>query len=319
MVEPLQRALHLRSLPVFSDLHANELATLAQLMREEWLRRGAVLAEPHRRVDSVRLLVEGSVTLENRGARRRLSSPAVLGIVELLAGVESDTRVSAETNSLALVIDSRALLEVIEEQFGVFLRLRSAMGRQVRALQRQLASQTPGHFSVPAPPGPPPSPSLEYVEQLIWLQRRPELRPFGVGVLAALIRECGEVRITAGARLWERDARPEFLLLVVQGRLRCEGDGADIWQVDAGHLLGLDAAFGGVPHSYAVEAETDVVAIRIDVPLLLDIAEDHFHVAAAILAYSARHLLMLQQRLGDATQTDIQAAARTDERRQIAS
>jgi CRP-like cAMP-binding protein len=60
-------------------------------------------------------------------------------------------------------------------------------------------------------------------------------------------------------------------------------------------VIGLEAVFCGLPYVEGARAVSDVVAIRIDAPALLDVAEDHFHVAARVLAYAARCLLQLRE------------------------
>lgn len=296
VVEPLQRALHLRSLDLFADLGGHELALFAALMREQWLRRGDVLHAPGRRVPSIFLLVEGRVRLEQEGSVRTIEAPGGVGLVELLAQIETPTRAVAETNALALVIDSGVFLEALEETFALFLHLRSALGRAVRDLwraQRLGEGQVEGFAALPAVP----EGGLDLVQQLLRLHRVPSLRRFGAGVLAALLRDQGEMRLEGGETLWTEEDRAEFFLLVVSGELSCSmAEAGEVFTAGPGTVLGMGAAFGGTAHFFGAVAKSPVVAIRVEVAALLDAAEDHFHVALEILAHSARTLLRLQQR-----------------------
>jgi len=301
IVEPLQRALHLRSLDLFGDLGAHELALLASVMRERWLRRGDVLHPDGQWVEAAHVLVEGRVRLEETGqVRARIEAPAGVGLVELLAQAESPTRAVADTKVLALAIDGSAFFDMLEDHFAIFLQMRSALGRQLYALQQHRLDPTWQPPSVTRK-GPPPSAALELVDQLIWLHRAPELRSFGVGVLASLIRDRGEARLAAGEVLWEEGAEAQFFVLVVDGIVRYGDQPTDGVGAGPGTLLGLEAAFAGTPHTDRAVAETPVMAIRVEVPRLLDVAEDHFHVAAAMLAHSARFLLHLQALQNHAT------------------
>lgn len=303
VVEPLQRALHLRSLELFGDLAARELAVFAGLMGERWLRRGEVLFVEGQRVQVLYLLVEGRVRLEQGGTTRYVEAPEGVGLIELLARVEARSRAVAATNALALAIEGAALLEVLEDHFATFLQIRAALGLRVRDLYRRFGCREGSDSTAPPRPAPPLAPAaaepaaLAMVDQLIRLHRVPELRDFGVGVLAALIRDGNAVRFGAGEGLWSDDDEAEFLAVVVDGTVRCSGgDAIGRFRVGPGAVLGLPAAFGGTRHLYAAVAETAVVVIRVDVPVLLDVAEDHFHVATSMLAHSARTLLRLQER-----------------------
>lgn len=294
VVAPLERALYLRSLHWFRELSGRELVILAQLMREEWLRRGTVLLEAGQRVRAVHLVIEGTVRCEQDGhpCEQRDTSDAV-GLLELLADVESRARVSADTNVLALVIDGPALFDVIEDHFSLFLHLRAALGSAIQMLRA-----TGGPENRPAPDAvadaaPAESAELDPVEQLIWLRRSLELRAFGISVLPALIRAGGEIRLRSGEVLWEREAEPRFLALVVRGAVACSGPGGT-YRAGPGAVLGLEAVFCGLPHVEEARAVGEVVAIRIDAAALLDVAEDHFHVAARILAYAAGRIVAMR-------------------------
>ena len=142
-----------------------------------------------------------------------------------------------------------------------------------------------------------PDASLDLVERLICLERSPVLKGLGVGVLAALARDEQEVRLQPGEQLWETGTEARFLALIVHGTISCRRDNSRISiRAGAGAVIGMEAAFAGIPHSFTAVAETAAVALRIDVQDLLDVAEDHAHVATRILAFNAQLLRQLQER-----------------------
>lgn len=297
VVAPLERALYLRSLALFRDLRADELAVFAQLMREQWVHRGSELCRPGHCVHPIHLLVEGRVRYERAGRLiRRVEAPELIGLTERLAGVEPHARVVAESNILALTIDGGTFLDILEDHFSIFLHVRAALGQQLLALQRRLGNYVAVQPFATTAASLPSSSSPDLVERLIWLHRSPVLRGFGVGVLAELVRDDRVVRFKAGEPLWARDVPAGFLALVVDGVVGCAADEPGrSFQARRGDLIGVEAAFAGMPHAYPAVAETAVQAIRIDVPALLEVAEDHSHIAAQLLAFCARRLLELEQ------------------------
>jgi CRP-like cAMP-binding protein len=295
LVGPLERALHLRSFPELRSQSPQDLVLLAQLMREQWVRRGTVLQTAGRRVATVHLLLEGSVRCERGGRlRQRVEAAEAIGLLELLAGADSEVQYVADTNLLVLEADGAALIDILEEQFSVFSRLRHALGKQIVALRDELGV-TDLEMTAGTAGGPSPAASFGFVERLIWVARSPVLAGFGVGVLADLVRSEPESRLQGGEVLWNAGSEARFLCLILDGTVEgADASGREL-RFGAGSVIGVDAVFAGVPHGYTATAETSLLAIRIDAQALLDVAEDHFHVAAQMLAHSARTLLRLRE------------------------
>ena len=63
-----------------------------------------------------------------------------------------------------------------------------------------------------------------------------------------------------------------------------------------GTMLGDNEALTGVPYAYTAVCEAPAAVIALDPRDIWDAADDHFHVARAVLAASARRLLRLQGR-----------------------
>jgi CRP-like cAMP-binding protein len=296
VVEPLQRALYLRSVPLFRGLRAEHLVAFARLMRERWVRRGTLLCAQGAASGAVQFLVAGRVRIErDRRQLRAAEAPASIGLLELLAQAPSAVTAVAATNVLALVIDGAALLDVIEDHFSIFTEIRRAIGEQMLALRDERDRGSMRQPPVVRDLGPPSPPRLGLVERLIWLSRSPVLRDLGVSVLAVLARDEDELRLREGQVLWAEGAPADFVALLVSGYVGCAGGAKGAaFRAGPGTVLGLDAAFTGIPHEHAAVARTAVVAIRLGVQSLLDVAEDHSHVAARVLAHCAGMLLELR-------------------------
>jgi CRP-like cAMP-binding protein len=256
-----------------------------------------------RHVPLVHFLIEGRVGRERGGsAVQRVAAPEAIGLLELLAGIESETQYVAQTNLLVLESDAPALVDLLEENFSIISGLRHALGRQIFALQRELgvAALEPAA----AGNGPPPDASFGFVERLIWASRSPVLGGFGVAVLADLVRDEPEVHLRQGETLWSADSEGRSFALVVDGTVSVQDASGGSVRAGAGSVIGVEAVFGGAPHAFTATVETPAVIIPIDAQALLDAAEDHFHVAARILALSARTLLRLRDRPGPDVRDD---------------
>lgn len=305
-VGPLERALSLRSLALFHTLNANELAACAQLTQERYIRRGEVLYEEGGPPRSLFLRVDGRVHLEQHGRRLRdFEASDDAGLVELLAGRSHQSRAVADSNALALVIDSAALLDLMEEHFSFFLEIRDALGAEVGRQQRTLGS----YHTLSAPlerisadaaskavnGAAPIRAALDLAETLLALQRTPVFSQVGLAILAALTSEDEDIPLEPGALLWDNGAAPTFLALIADGIVSCVPEQPEhTFRAGPGALLGVDATFGGSPYAYRATAETPVIARRIDVQMLLDLAEDHFELASRMLAHCANEVLRLQ-------------------------
>lgn len=292
-IGPFERALALRSLPLLQGLKGAGVTVLAQLMREEYVRRGTVLYDAGEAVRAVTVLCEGRLRRERDGrAVDVIDAPAATGLVEVLAGATAAATTVAATNAVVLTIDGAALFDVLEEDFSLLLQIRGELGRQIAALQREL-----GAYEVPSaamPAGGTARP-LDLVGRLLWLQHAPVLGEFGVAIHAALLQDQAELRLSPGECLFQRDAAADRCAVVVAGTLLCTPpDPHAAFRLGPGALVGLDATLGDAPYGCGVTAETAVVAIPIMASVLRDIAEDHFHVAVGTVSACARRLLELE-------------------------
>lgn len=293
---PMERALLLRRLPLFEGMRTAHLVALARVAEEQSLRAGTVVQAGGKPPRAARVLLDGSVRVERGGQTvARLEAPQALGLLDLLAEQPSATRIVAELPVTLLVIEGAVWWDVLEDDFALVMRLRAALGCVLaeHAAARGEFDLVPGTGSPDAGPVP-----EDPVDQLRRLHRVPLLRPFGVAVLAALLRGAAETRpVTAGVPLLRAGAPAERLFVLTAGRAECRRPGAVPVSAGPGAVLGANAALSGLPHADDVIATSPLVATGIDVQRLWDLAEDHFHVARALLAQAARRLLQLDATL----------------------
>jgi CRP-like cAMP-binding protein len=288
-IGPMERAVQLRALPLFDAMRTAQVVGLAQLAEERQLFAGGVLQERGRTVRALAVLLDGVVRVEREGAAPvQIEAPHPIGVLELLADQPSPTRLIAARPVSLLAIDASRWWDVLEEEFAIVVELRAALGRALAA--HQTIDVVPGAAAAEAD-GPV---SQDTVDQLLRLHRVPLLRPFGVAVLDALVRGGqAECEYAAGASLFSAGDSAEQLLVVTHGEVSCGADGGAAQSAGPGAVLGANAALSGLAHGHDARAVVPTTAIAIDARRVWDLAEDHFHVARALLAHAARRLIAL--------------------------
>jgi len=296
-IGPIERAVLLRALPIFDGVRTGQLAALAQLTDERTAYAGQVLLAAGARVPGLAVLIDGAARVERNGSPpARVEAPYGLGVPELLAGRRSDTTITAETPATILAIDAAVWWDVLEEDFSLVVHVRRSLGR-AHALQAAAC----GAYDVTPPEAPiaaalkPATDVPEMVDRLLHLHRVAALRPFGVAVLAALLGGETERRVASGDALFRAGDEASHVLVVAGGEVECTApDGTTPLRVGPGAMLGENTALTGLVHAHDAVAVSDAMVLAIDAHRLWDVAEDHFHVARALLAQAARRLLALE-------------------------
>ena len=296
-----ERTLYLRSLPAFDGVRSTDLAAIAHLMRERSVARGTVLYEQGEPTRALHLVVAGIVRNERDGVLvYRENAPAAAGLNGLLGGPVASLRGVAETDLALLDVDGAAFLDVLEDRFDVFLRVRRLFAERVVALQRELCE-----FRVPTSGIQAQLPCLDrpldIVERLLCLRRAGPLVEVPINALAQMIRGQQDFELGAGKTLWRAGDPGDFLLVVTHGAVICApGNEKATFRAGPGFVLGADAAFGGVGYAYDAVVADDLRAIRVDTTILTDVIEDHFEVGLRMLAHFAREEIRLIEKKGRA-------------------
>jgi len=294
-IGPVERALWLRAVWPFTSLRARPLAALARLMREDVVPAGGAIVPVGRGARSVRLLVEGRLRARGTGeANDVLEAPQVIGLTEMLAGRELRVALAAETDATILTIPGAAFLDLLEEEFVLVQQIRQAFGRAVADAQEARGDWVPDELPEASSA---PHPDLErFVDRMLALHRVPMLRECGVAVLATLLRDEPVRQLAAGDTLFAAGSAAERIAVIADGAVVGTAASGATFRAGPGTMLGDNEALTGVPYAYTAVCEAPAAVIALDPRDIWDAADDHFHVARAVLAASARRLLRLQGR-----------------------
>jgi cyclic nucleotide-binding protein len=278
----LERVLALKKLPTFAELHPADLAPLAACLVPRTMAAGVAL--PTEDDGSVYVLLEGCV----REDGRRRDAPALLGMLDVLAGVRPAERI-AEVESSTLEIRRRDLFEILADEFEVWLAaLRYVCAQAPR-------SEIPGAVRPGAAAAAAAAPS-DLADRIASLRRFAPFAGLGVHPLGQIASELEEVAFEPGDVIWQREDAAAHLLAIAAGAVRCTAGAGPARDVGAGSLLGLTESLCAGRFDYRAEARSTVRALRIDVEALVDVLEDDPEAGVELLCVIARGPLCAGER-----------------------
>jgi CRP-like cAMP-binding protein len=271
--------LAIKALPLFTDMHLDELAVVAEHAAPRTFAAGEVLPP------SIHLIVEGRVTEHREGLPFRTHGPHhVVGGVDALATADAAVTFVAEEPTSTLTIEHGDLRDILEDNFGVLSGTLEGVAASTLRLRRELIPsagfrpQRSGEERVPE--------SLDDLgARIVFLRAHPALRLGRIETLGMLAREATLVSLADRDRLWRSGEPADHAVLVVHGRLECATeDGRQRFDAGARAILGLDEALAIQPRWYGATARGPATLLRITRTAILDALEDDPDTALHMLA-----------------------------------
>lgn len=290
-VGPVERLLCLRRAPVFGGLDPDDLAVIAEAARARAFAAGEKLLDQATPALVCYFVVEGRIHVEYRGRPvGHAAAGSALGATSALARAAPGFSAVAESDVLALELDTDALLELVEDNYTILRHLLRATAGQIIQGWRHLPPD--GEPPIRHPAGETGAPrDLDLVDRIFFLRRAPVFAGVSSNALAELARGLTEVQLPAGTCLWVEGEPARSLLLVVRGRLEAASSTGFRLTADAGTPLGAMEAIAGLPRWYAVTTATPVVGLSCAVELLFDVLEDNSEMAIRLLETLSQWLI----------------------------
>ena len=282
----IERMLAIKGLPVFVDVHPDELAVIAEHVRLCTFRRGETLfAGAQAPVSTIHLVLDGRVT-EYRGGRPFTTHGPqhVLGGEDALALSSTDVVAVADEDTRTLAIERDHLRDVLEDNFGVLSAALRGVAAATLRLRRRIV---PSAGYLDSPPPAPERPHLpdELGARVAFLWEHTWLRHARASTLGQLASDAESVALGNGERLWAAGDRGEDALVVVAGRVRCEtGDGLQHFTLGRGAVIGLEEVLAMDERWCGAVVRAPGSALRITRASLVDVLEDDPDSALALLA-----------------------------------
>ena len=305
LVRSIERIVMLKGLPGLGDVPQEALEWFAASMKERVFKPGDELFAPGEDSSTSWLIVSGKVamirgdeTIATRGAGESL------GWLELFVDGDQDWGAIARETTLVLELERDVLFELFEDHLHGFELLHAAL-RELASSWIVLAQATEGGPRTTVISHPPHGYTLaedaddpvDWVERMLYLRGLPVFREANVDGLGELAKGLAVRRIPAGTQIWRPGALVDPLH-VLKGTVECRLDGKMI-EVHGPALLGFPHALAGVPQVDTAIAASDIVALRGNIELLLDVIEDNPMMGTSILSELARRLFDLQMMPGN--------------------
>ena len=282
----VERMIAIKALPVFVDVHPDELAVIAEFASLHTFRRGETLyAGAQAPVSTMHLVLEGRVAEYRDGKLFVTHGPQhVLGGEDALALAATDIVAVAEEDTRTLAIERDHLRDILEDNFGVLSAALQGVAAATLRLRRRIVPSA----GYPAPEQPPPGPVAfpeDIGARVAFLWRHTWLRRARVRTLGQLATEAEAVALDDGARLWAAGEHADNALIVLAGGVACETDDRQ-QRFDAGRgaILGLEELLAMDVRWYGAVVRTPGSALRITRGALLDVLEDDPDSALELLA-----------------------------------
>jgi CRP-like cAMP-binding protein len=298
LVDPVQRALYLRTLPMFQGLGSPQVAALARLVEERIVEAGTVICEEGAVPSEVFILVEGRVTESKGGFDWSREAPTGLGSYNLFVGEGNSPRIVAETDLRLLALHAMTFLDLIEEDFDVMFQVRRILMQRVMALRAETATIRPfairDHTAGPSDIDDRPVDGL--VDKIRLLADAPSWGSAYVDDLAELAMSSHVVVLEAGDVLWLAGESTERFAIVATGTIRCTDEASGLSYVARRRdSIGGDVALSGVPHIVTAVAEVPSTVLSVGTEEILQLAEMHTSLGMTALRATAKEVLHLEQ------------------------
>jgi CRP-like cAMP-binding protein len=297
VVGTISRLGYLQALPGLDELPAPAMAVVAEMVRECHYPRRARLAEPRRPSAVAHVVVDGELVLDLPGGKRKwLSAGQHVGWWTVLADDAIDFELSTRRGALTLAIDREALLDIAEHSshgFEVLLGLARSIAARLASHAASATVLRPdrGHEHAARAAG--DERALGTVERILHLRHLPIFRGVNLDVISQLADGFELVPVRAGDELLPQPARkdaPARPLQLLRGRVEWTTGGDAAMSIEAPAMIGLPHALAREPLPGTLRARTDGLALKVDLDLLLDLAEDNSDLALGLVTGLAARL-----------------------------
>ena len=295
-----ERMLRLSQAPPFSFLSTEELATVVSAGREMVCTTRTVLVPAEQAADAHYVALTGRLrALRNGKPILDEVVRTVYGGLSLLSGDCLPADVVAEPGTVLFVLDRDVLSALLEENGSLGRTFLRAMSQRLIQLRHGQTVASGSTIRIQRPG----VASLDLVARMLVLRDALELESRSLPVLTQLARSAQIRRTPAGRPMWNSEAGPADVVVVVQGSFELCQIGVDPERIRPGQALGLVEAIAGVPMPCEGNTFSETTSIVLSHGELQEAIEDHDDFAQDLLRLLPREF---RRRLY-AGATDLQA------------
>lgn len=286
------RALLLRSLESLKGLRDEELSILAERMRLRHFEPGDVIFTEADSIESVFLIIEGSVRIERSGARLgTLTRGKAVGLFAALSGDDRGVHATVEEPAVTFELSVRVFKSALKSYPTLLRHFIGSVAATLLASSGYLPAQDPSELHE----------SQSRLDRPRTLAERIMLAHRSIGAMAGanldaifeIVRQRPEVYLPAGEQLWHIGDPSTGAFVIHDGRVRCTGANGTETVVAPPYILGRLEALAGRPRPYDAVAETDLTMLRIERETFLAVLESHADMGLALLSQLASSLMAI--------------------------
>lgn len=283
----LDSILRLRTSPLLGAFSAAELTPLAYHAREMRFPAGAVVAHQAEIWNQFFYAFEGTVRASTGQVQ---GLPEALGGLALLSGSGMPFEVVAEDQVRALVIPGDAVLEALEDDFQLLLQLLRRLAGQLLTEREKLGGAQSVFVrsiaDISAGDGEP-----DLVQKMLLIQHAQGLQRTSPTALADAARNAVPFHVPRGQFVWRRGDAAKHGFLIISGVVSALYPDRPAIRLGPRIGIGFLEALAGVPRHHDLIAEEEVRGLQATLSRSLEAWEDHFQLAASVLADLARETL----------------------------
>jgi CRP-like cAMP-binding protein len=290
------RLIALRRFSAFSTLTPEEALTIANRAKERRFAPGEAMYHEDEPIGEVAFVLRGEVQTQRHGKiLGTYGSRSVLGSVALLAELSEGYGAIATKPTIALMLPAEEMLEVFEDHFEVVRSALRGLASGLLDIRREMG--TGGfHETDWEPTGEPPPPPLDLVGRIAQLRDAMPFAGARMEALADLARDVREARLEAGHSLWKEGDPSDAFFFLLHGTVAAESTSGMAMTFGPGDVVGSLGTLAGQDRWYSATTSSELVALRLDAETLLDVMEDHFDFAMAMVRSMARGYLSLMEK-----------------------
>ena len=295
MNDRFQRFLFLKTMPAFAEIPSEVAQVVAANTRPRSFAAGEYLYRVGVAALEVQYIVRGECEIMRNGRPlHRLGPRMVVGGIGALASEEQAYDCIALQDMETLSIRVEDSQEIFEEHFVLLKRVLRGTSREALDARRRLGP-TAG-FGPVAEAFDFPDRPFDLVERMAFLRKTFSFGASEIDAIAELARDIQEVHLPRGELLWKAGDRSTYFLLPLRGVIDCKASDPDQqFRLGPGDSVGAIDSLADERRWYRAEVLEDLVAFRIDTEVLLEVLEDHFSMAIALLQGVATGILGLYE------------------------
>jgi CRP-like cAMP-binding protein len=249
----------IKNAPLFAEFNDTERRAIGRRMRLETYQAGELIFDQGSASDALYLVEEGWVKLTDDGGRTPIATlgpGSLLGETDFFVGRERSMTARANSSLSLWVLDENAVLDLIDEQSQVGLKLGLALGIGIAQYQRHLMQ----HLS-----------HISFMQDLDEEERQ------------AVAKRLAPQRYATREAIFRSGDAASGLYLIETGSVRLIGDSDDDYtELGSGSTFGEMAVLSNKPHPNTAQAATEVIAWQLSPSDFARLAEAYPRIRALL-------------------------------------